>query len=54
MLGAPVMAALLFGRLRRYRPIQARAVARAMVTIAGDAPRGPNVFEYDAMRAATA
>jgi len=54
MLGAPVMPALLFGRLRRYRPIQARAVARAMVTIAQEGPRGPNVFEYDAMRAATA
>jgi uncharacterized protein YbjT (DUF2867 family) len=54
MLGAPVLTALLFGRLRRYRPIQAATVARAMVTIAHEAPRGPNVFEYDAMRAATA
>jgi len=54
MLGAPVLSALLFGRLRRYRPIQAAAVARAMVTIAHEAPRGPNVFEYDAMRASTA
>jgi len=54
MLGAPVLPALLFGRLRRYRPIQAATVARAMVTIAHEAPRGPNVFEYDAMRAATA
>jgi len=54
MLGAPVMPALLFGRLRRYRPIQAATVARAMVAIAHEAPRGPNVFEYDAMRAATA
>src|SRR5881296_2443611 len=54
MLGAPVMPALLFGRLRRYRPIQAATVARAMVRIAREAPRGPNVFEYDAMRVATA
>jgi len=54
MLGAPVLPALLFGRLRRYRPIQAATVARAMVTIAHEAPRGPNVFEYDAMRAGTA
>ena len=53
MLGAPVLPALLFGRLRRYRPIQAATVARAMVTIAHEAPRGPNVFEYDAMRGAT-
>ena len=49
-----VLAALLFGRLRRYRPIHAATVARAMVTIAHEAPRGPNVFEYDAMRASTA
>lgn len=54
MLGAPVLPALLFGRLRRYRPIQAATVARAMVRIAQEAPRGPNVFEYDAMRASTA
>jgi uncharacterized protein YbjT (DUF2867 family) len=54
MLGAPVMTGLLFGRLRRYRPIQAATVARAMVTIAHEAPRGPNVFEYDAMRASSA
>ena len=53
MLGAPVLAALLFGRLRRYRPIHAATVARAMVAIAREAPRGPNVFEYDAMRANT-
>lgn len=52
MVGAPLMA-LLSGRLRRYRPIQAATVARAMVTIARQAPRGPNVFEYDAMRATT-
>jgi len=54
MLGAPVLSALLFGRLRRYRPIHAATVARAMVAIAHEAPRGPNVFEYDAMRASTA
>ena len=53
MVGAPALSALLFGRLRRYRPIQAANVARAMVTIAHEAPRGPNVFEYDAMRAGT-
>jgi uncharacterized protein YbjT (DUF2867 family) len=48
---APLMALVLFGPLRRYRPIQAADVARAMVNIAHEAPRGPNVFEYDAMRA---
>ena len=51
MLGAPMLPLLLVGRLRRYRPIQAAIVARAMISIAHDAPRGPNVFEYDAMRA---
>jgi len=51
MLGAPALPALLFGRLRRYRPIQAATVARAMISIAREAPRGPNVFEFDAMRA---
>ena len=51
LLGAPVLPALLFGRLRRYRPIQAATVARAMISIAREAPRGPNVFEFDAMRA---
>lgn len=53
MLGAPVLPVLLFGRLRRYRPIQAATVARAMVRIAHETLRGPNVFEYDAMRAST-
>jgi uncharacterized protein YbjT (DUF2867 family) len=52
-LGAPVMMGLLFGRLRRYRPIQAATVARAMVAIAKEVPRGPTVYEYDAMRAST-
>ncbi len=49
-LGVPVaraVAPLLVGPLRRYRPIQAADVARAMVQIAKEQPRGPNVFEYD-------
>jgi uncharacterized protein YbjT (DUF2867 family) len=50
-LGAPLLSLLMFGRLRRYRPIAAARVAQAMVTIAREAPRGPNVFEYDAIRA---
>ncbi len=49
MLAAPLLSLILVGRLRRYRPIQAATVARAMVTLAREAPRGPNVFEYDAM-----
>ncbi len=47
-----VVAPLLVGPLRRYRPIHAAAVAHAMVQIAKEAPRGPNVFEYDGIIAA--
>lgn len=54
MAGAPLFGPLLVSRLRRYRPIRASDVARAMVRIAREAPRGPNVFEYDAMRASIA
>ena len=49
---APLLSWLLLGRLRRYRPIHADVVARAMTRIALEAPRGPNVFEYDAVTAA--
>jgi len=49
---ARVLAPLLVGPLRRYRPIQAADVARAMVQVAKEAPRGPNVFEYDGIIAA--
>ena len=52
MMAAPLLSWLLVGRLRRYRPIQAAVVARAMTRIALEAPRGLNVFEYDAMIAA--
>jgi len=49
MVVAPSLSLVLLGRLRRYRPIRAETVARAMVNLAREAPRGPNVFEYDAM-----
>ena len=49
---ARVLAPLLVGPLRRYRPIHAADVARAMVRIAKEELRGPNVFEYDGMVAA--
>jgi uncharacterized protein YbjT (DUF2867 family) len=49
---ARVVAPLLVGPLRRYRPIHAADVARAMAQIAKEAPRGPNVFEYDGIIAA--
>jgi uncharacterized protein YbjT (DUF2867 family) len=45
--GIAVMGAMSFalvGPLRRFRPIQAATVARAMVRVARDAPRGVNVF----------
>jgi uncharacterized protein YbjT (DUF2867 family) len=48
---APVLSLLLPGRWRRFRPIQAADVARAMVHVARHAPAGANLFEYDAMRA---
>jgi uncharacterized protein YbjT (DUF2867 family) len=51
VLSAPVYSLALLGRLRRYRPIKAETVARAMVNLAREAPLGPNVFEYDAMTA---
>lgn len=54
MVGAPLMQLVLVSRLRRYRPIQASDVARAMVRVAREAPRGPNVYEYDAMLASLA
>ena len=49
---ARVLAPLLIGPLRRYRPIKAADVARAMLQVAKEAPRGPNVFEYDGIIAA--
>lgn len=49
IMAAPLLSWLLFGRLRRYRPIHAAVIARAMTRIALEAPRGPNVLEYDAM-----
>ena len=49
MIAAPVLSLALLGPLRRYKPIHAHTVARAMVRVAREAPRGPNVFEYDAM-----
>ena len=45
----PLVNPLLISRWRRYRPIAAAAVARAMVRVAKEAPRGQNIFEYDAM-----
>ena len=52
MLTMPLLQPLLVSRLRRFRSITASNVARAMVSIAREMPRGPNVFEYDGMMAA--
>ncbi len=38
------------GPLARYRPIKAAAVARAMVRVAREAPRGTHVYEGAALR----
>ena len=54
-LGVPVarlVAPLLVGPLRRYRPVHAADVARAMVRIAKEDLRGPSVLEYDDIIAA--
>jgi uncharacterized protein YbjT (DUF2867 family) len=39
----------LLGPLRKYRPIAAATVARAMVRVALQAPRGVNIYESDAI-----
>jgi uncharacterized protein YbjT (DUF2867 family) len=49
-IGNAVMGALswaMIGPLRKYRPIGAATVARAMVAVAAAAPKGVNVFESD-------
>ena len=40
----------LVGPLSRYRPIKAEALARAMVHVARDAPRGAHVYQSDHIR----
>jgi uncharacterized protein YbjT (DUF2867 family) len=42
------------GPLDRYRPIEARAVAAAMIRIAKDDARGVHVYESDRIRALAA
>lgn len=44
---APMLAPLLAGPLRRYRAVEAGAVARAMVRMAKERPRGVRVVESD-------
>ena len=47
---SPLVAWVLVGRLRKYRPIRAEAVARAMVRAAREATRGAHVYEFDDIR----
>ena len=47
---ARLLSFVLVGPARRYRPIRADDVAKAMVAVATDAPAGVHVYEGDAMR----
>jgi len=47
---SPLVSWVLVGPLARYRPITAAAVARAMVRVAGEAPRGAHVYESSEIR----
>ncbi len=41
---------LMVGPLRKYRPVEARAVAAAMLKVAKEQPTGVNIFESDRIR----
>ena len=47
---SPLVSWALLGPLARYRPIKAETVARAMLRIAREAPRGAHVYESDQIR----
>jgi uncharacterized protein YbjT (DUF2867 family) len=47
---SPLVGWVMLGPLARYRPIKAATVARAMVRVARDAPRGAHVYESDEIR----
>ena len=42
---------LFIGALKKYRPVHARTVAQAMVSVAKEQPAGVNIFESDRIRA---
>lgn len=48
---AKIFSFIFVGPLKKYRPIHARYVARAMVRIAREQPSGVNIFESEAIRA---
>jgi uncharacterized protein YbjT (DUF2867 family) len=47
---ARVLSIAMFGPARRYRPIRADDVAKAMVAVASESPPGIHVYEADAMQ----
>ena len=47
---SPLVAWAFVGPLARYRPIKAETVARAMVRVAREAPRGTHVYESEDIR----
>lgn len=47
---SPLVGWVMMGPLARYRPINAATVARALVRVARDAPRGAHVYESDEIR----
>lgn len=49
--GARLVAPLLLGSLRRYRPIEGADVARAMVLVAWEMPAGAHIYESDTIAA---
>jgi hypothetical protein len=44
------LAPLMAGRLRKYRPIEARIVAQAMIGAARQSLTGLHIHEYDSIR----
>jgi len=49
---APLMKLLLAGKWRKYRPIEARVLARAALSLTRERPGGRFVHDYDAIRRA--
>ena len=47
---SPFVSWVMMGPLARYRPIRAARLARAMVRVAREAPRGVHVYESDQIR----
>jgi uncharacterized protein YbjT (DUF2867 family) len=50
IIAGKAIAPLMIGGLRRYRPIRASDVAKAMVAAAQESPEGVRVYEFDSIR----